>query len=290
MRWTAWLRTIVGLRGDLYTRRGRQRPPVNSGECQRPSIASPKFGLVLRAVGQDRVLPQRRPRLPQQRRARHDHHRSIPATRSRRRRDAAAGALQGRRGRHAHAADPRARQLGRAVRARLRLRAPVRRRCRHHRGQPPEPPRRRRMDQPLQARCRGSASTSTSPTPARASPSTIRGAATASPARRRRRHVGRHRLRPARPAGSASAKLRYFGPRPLIEDNSVRSNRHDARERARRLQVRATALRVAARRLQPLQRQERTRSTTSMRRACRARWRKASPTGISIRSSRSRCG
>ena len=83
-----------------YRRQLRLRPAT--------AICQPQARPGVRAVGQDRVLPQRRPRLSQQRRARHHHHgrshRSVDAAR----RGAAAGALQGRGNRRAHPGRPRA--------------------------------------------------------------------------------------------------------------------------------------------------------------------------------------
>lgn len=46
LRWTDWLRTTTGLRGDLYTASVESNMPVNSGN-DTDSILSPKFGLVL---------------------------------------------------------------------------------------------------------------------------------------------------------------------------------------------------------------------------------------------------
>ncbi|MDH7795766.1 outer membrane receptor protein involved in Fe transport [Beijerinckia sp. GAS462] len=46
VRWTDWLRTSIGLRGDLYDARVRSDTLVNSGYV-RDGIVSPKFGLVL---------------------------------------------------------------------------------------------------------------------------------------------------------------------------------------------------------------------------------------------------
>lgn len=46
VRWTDWLRTSIGLRGDLYDARVRSDTLVNSGHV-RDGIVSPKFGLVL---------------------------------------------------------------------------------------------------------------------------------------------------------------------------------------------------------------------------------------------------
>ncbi len=46
LRWTDWLRTTTGLRADLYTASIDSNMPVNSGD-DTDSILSPKFGLVL---------------------------------------------------------------------------------------------------------------------------------------------------------------------------------------------------------------------------------------------------
>ena len=46
MRWTDWLRTTLGIRHDYFTARVDSDTPANSGNAQ-ASITSPKFGLVL---------------------------------------------------------------------------------------------------------------------------------------------------------------------------------------------------------------------------------------------------
>ena len=135
-RWTNWMRTITGIRGDYFTARVNSDNPANSGNTD-GMMASPKVGLIFGPFHKtelffnagtgfhsndvrgatitvdpvDRVTPLAE--------------------------GAVAGALEGRRGRRPHPGDRRARQLGRAVRARLRVRAAVRRRRRHHRAKPP---------------------------------------------------------------------------------------------------------------------------------------------------------
>ena len=72
--WTPWLRTLAGVRVDGYRfdvdaeRSGEQR------HRRAPGIVSPKGGVVLGPLRGHRALRQRRPRLPQQRRARRDDH------------------------------------------------------------------------------------------------------------------------------------------------------------------------------------------------------------------------
>ncbi len=102
------------------------------------------------------------------------------------------------------------------------LGAAVRRRCRHHRAEPAQPPRRRRVDQPVQAAAVAAGSISTSPTPAPASPIST-AAGDFIPGAPAWIASGGVHLRPGDAAGSARSRDRYFGPRPLIEDDSVRS-------------------------------------------------------------------
>ena len=96
--WTPWLRTVVGGRGDWYRAKVVSDNPLNSGNAG-DFIASPKFSLIFGPFQQDRILRQRRLRLPLQRRARRDHHRRS-RHRPARRQGAVPGALQGRRSRH----------------------------------------------------------------------------------------------------------------------------------------------------------------------------------------------
>ena len=112
----------------------------------------------------------------------------------------------------------------------------------------------------------------------------------------RQPHPGcaRHgRLRPASRSATTTGwfgalRLRYFGPRPLIEDDSVRSPRHRAVQCAPRLQLRQRAA-AAARRASTCSTRRPTRSTTTTSRGCPASRPAASTTGTSIRPSRWRC-
>ena len=231
------MRTIAGLRGDYFTARGRQRHTRPIPATRTTAIASPKGGLIFGPFAQDRVVPQRRHRISLQRRARRDHHR-----RSRRQRDAAAagaaaGALEGRRGRRRA---PR-RSTGSKARSPLFV-----------------------LDFASEILFVGDAGTTEPSRPSRrvgvewtnhykvnswlASRSSI------SPRRARASRdfdpVGNHI--PGAPGVIASAgvvlggktgwfgaaKLRYFGPRPLIEDDSVRSGATTLVNAPRRLQIR----------------------------------------------------
>ena len=74
--WTSWFRTIAGLRADYVDMDVASDNPVNSGKAH-DFLWSPKLSLVFGPWSRDRVFRQHRPRLPQQRRPRHDdHHRS----------------------------------------------------------------------------------------------------------------------------------------------------------------------------------------------------------------------
>jgi hypothetical protein len=149
-RWTDWLRTTVGIREDIFAGRVLSDTPENSGNAQ-ATITSPKAGLVLgpwyktEFYGNagyglhsndirgatitvdpiDKVAPQDR----------------VPA----------AGPVERRRTRHPHESDRRTHKLGRCFCARFRLRTSVRRRRRHHRGQPAEPQGWRGVGEPVQA-------------------------------------------------------------------------------------------------------------------------------------------
>ena len=73
-RWRPWFRTVVGLRGDVYVfdvdgeHRGELRAP-NRRDREPQGVAG------LHPVPAARAVPQRRSRLPQQRRPGHHHHR-----------------------------------------------------------------------------------------------------------------------------------------------------------------------------------------------------------------------
>ena len=149
-RWTDWLRSTVGIREDIFAGRVLSDTPENSGNAQ-ASITSPKAGIVLGPWYKTEFYGNAGYGL-------HsndirgatitvDPDRQGDAAGSR----AAAGSIEGRRARHPHQGDRRPHQLGRGLRARFRLRTAVRRRCRHHRGEPAQPPRRRGVDQQVQA-------------------------------------------------------------------------------------------------------------------------------------------
>ena len=63
VRWTPWLRTITGLRGDLYRADVASDLGPNSGTVER-QIASPKVSILFGPLEADRPLRQRRLRLP----------------------------------------------------------------------------------------------------------------------------------------------------------------------------------------------------------------------------------
>ncbi len=219
-RWTDWLRTTVGIREDYFAGRVLSDTPQNSGNAQ-ASMTSPKAGIVLgpwyktEFYGNagyglhsndirgatitvdpiDKVTPQDR----------------VPLlVRSK-------GAEIGIR---TKAVEGLTSSLAVFV-LDFDSGIAVRRRRRDHRSQPAEPARRRRVDQPVSRCCRGCGSISMSPIPAPASPISILPAISF----RARRHGWR--------AGGVTfggesgwfgaLRGRYFGPRPLIEDDSVRS-------------------------------------------------------------------
>jgi hypothetical protein len=68
--WTPWLRSVAGLRADRFWFDVDSSIAENSGR-RAPAWSRPKLSLVL-GPGRGRGLRQLRPRLPQQRRARHD--------------------------------------------------------------------------------------------------------------------------------------------------------------------------------------------------------------------------
>ncbi len=218
-RWTDWLRTTVGIREDYFAGRVTSDTPENSGNAQ-ASMTSPKAGIVLgpwyktEFYGNagyglhsndisgatitvdpvDKVTPQDR----------------VPLlVRSK-------GAELGIRTKAIDGLTSSRRRL----RARLRFRTAVRRRCRYHRGEPAEPPGRRGVDQQLQA----------------GAVDRVRSGCRLYPGPLYRLRSRGDRI-PGAPAWIASGavtfghetgwfgalKGRYFGPRPLIEDDSVRS-------------------------------------------------------------------
>ena len=135
--WSEHVRTEVGLRADRFDFDVRSNVAANSGSAN-DSVVSPKFSLILGPVERDGVLRQRRQRLSQQRRARHDDPRRSDRRRhaGRPRRSTGGCAWRGRRPAQRSAAEPAADCV--IVGAEARFRAAVRRRCRHHRGQPRE--------------------------------------------------------------------------------------------------------------------------------------------------------
>ena len=70
-QWNDWLRTQVGVRLDRFDFDVDSDLPINSGS-ESDSLVSPKLSIVLGPWARDRVLRQRRSRLPHQRRPGHD--------------------------------------------------------------------------------------------------------------------------------------------------------------------------------------------------------------------------
>ena len=148
-QWNKWLRSVVGVRGDFYSFDVDSSIPENSGS-EDDSMVSPKLSLIFGPWGQDRILCQCRLRLPQQRCPRHnDHGRSEHAAAGCPGRSA--GADQGRGARRAHGDHQGLAELAGVVGVEARLRIAVRRRCRHHRTEPPQQARGHRVDQLLAA-------------------------------------------------------------------------------------------------------------------------------------------
>ena len=85
-----------------------------------------------------------------------------------------------------------------------------------------------------------------------------------------------------------SLRLRYFGPRALVEDNSVRSKRDDAAQRRGRLSVRRRPC-VPTSRSTTCSTPRSATSTTTSPRACRANRSAASKTSTCTRPCRARC-
>ena len=138
IEWSRTFRTTVGLRGDVYRFDVDSGNPLNSGKGE-DGLVSPKFTAVTGTVEEHRGLLQLRARLSQQRRTwRHDHGGSKHWSRGRA--GHTARPRPGRRARRPFCTNPRPAVDGCALVSRLRLRAVVRRRCGHHRGEPPKPP------------------------------------------------------------------------------------------------------------------------------------------------------
>ena len=142
-----------------------------------------------------------------------------------------------------HVRRAQAQRVGRAVAARARLRAAVHRRRRQHRGEPAEPPLRHRgaallpADRPADVRRRARVDAAREFTELDPAGDEIPGSIDA---------CSRPASRSQNPHGFyGSARLRYFGPRPLIEDGSVESDSSTVVNLRARLQARdAIDLRV----------------------------------------------
>ena len=148
VRWTDWLRTSVGFRADGYYADVVSDTAANTGKA-RDGIVNPKLGLVLGPWADTElylnygggfhsndvrgVTATVDPASPLFNIARSPF--LVPST--------------GLRGRHPQPLDRRTGDGGRAVPPRLRVGEPVPGRHRHHGAEPPEPPLRRRVDQPL---------------------------------------------------------------------------------------------------------------------------------------------
>ena len=121
-------------------------PAIRSTPARTATASSARSSRRCWGRGRDRALRQRRARVPQQRCARRDDHRGSKHWRTRRARHAACPRPR-RRVRRPHGANSRAAVDGGAVVSRLRLGAPVHRRCGHHRGESSESSPRRRVDE-----------------------------------------------------------------------------------------------------------------------------------------------
>ena len=136
--WTPWLRTLAGVRVDGY------RFDVNAGITENGGTRlrgtrQPERRRGLWTVRKDRGLCQRRPRLPQQRRARRDHHRRSGDRRTGQSRDTAR-ASDRRGNRHQNRAHPTPADDRHGMDAWARFRARVRGRRRDNGPRPAEPP------------------------------------------------------------------------------------------------------------------------------------------------------
>ena len=219
-RWTDWLRTTVGIREDYFA--GRVLSDTPAEFRQRPGVDDePQGRHRAGALVQDRVLRQCRLRPALQRyQGRDDHGRSDrqgDAAGSR----AATRAIEGRRNRRPHQGGRRPHQFAGGIRAGFRFGTAVRRRRRHHRSRA-VPAGASASSGPTNIRCcRGCGSISiVAYTRARFTDFDPAG-----------------NFIPGAPAWVAAGGVtfggesgwfgalrgRYFGPRPLIEDDSVRS-------------------------------------------------------------------
>ena len=212
-----WLRAVLGLRADHV------RTAVDAPDARRPTAGSASDTLVSPKLIADRRARSRKTEFffNAGRGFHSNDARGTTATSTRDRRPgrhgAAAGGLARLRARRAHRGAAGPAELARAVEARLRLRAGLRRRRRRHRGQRRQHAARRRVEQPLDAGALAAVrrrpgldaralSTDRRPHPERGRP-VASVAATV-------RDLG---------PWSASLQWRYLGPGALIEDNSVRS-------------------------------------------------------------------
>src|SRR5258708_29761164 len=264
-------------------RAGTQRHGCKFRDHERP-YGQPEIRGRLRAVRQDRVLRQLGAGVSQQRSARH-HDRG----RSERQDHAAAARpaarpLARRRDRGAHARHRRSEQHAVGVRARFRFGAALRRRCRHRRGEPDQPPGRGRVGERL-------------PGHVVAQPRS-RGCLYARALHQRRSGGQAH---PGSGRGGDRRRLRRRQPGPLVRRHAAALFRPAALDRGQqralelhgaclrpcRLQARRNVAR-ASRRLQSAQRQEKPDRLflrlAPARRAGRGRQRRPLPSGRALDS------
>ena len=284
-RWNDALRTVAGVRADDYRFDVRSDLAANSGRAS-DSLVSPSLSLVFGPVGADRVLRQLRARLSQQRRARHGRHASIRRRGEAVGQRAGPGALARPGAGPAHRSDPEDADRAVAVPARLRFRADATSAT----TAPPRPGRRAgataSSSRTTTSRSSGCRSTSTPRSRGRAR-------AASTPAGDRIpgavEGVGQLALTVDQLGPwSGALRLRYFGPRPLIEDNSVRSQRQPDAERPHRLPRSARTLRLELEGFNLANRRD-VGDRLLLRVAAAGRSRGARRTSTSTRSSRARC-
>ena len=217
--WAPWLRTLAGLRLDGYRfKRGRGRSRERRGEAG--GDRQPQRRRHHRPVQRHGALRERGARLSQQRRARRDDHPRSGVGQGGRTRDAArpregggGGGSDGRDSAPAIKPD--------GLDALPGVRAAVCRRCGDDRSRPAEPPLRDRVRQLLRAAAVADSRRRRVVVERALHRQPIRWATTFPVRSRPSSRAGRRST--ASTTSSAASACRYFGPRALIEDDSIRS-------------------------------------------------------------------
>ena len=220
VQWTPWMRSSAGLRLDRFQFDVEAGLPENSGTAGK-GLASPKASLIFGPWRATELYVNAGYGLPLERRAGHDAHGRSRHRRARRSRHAA-GPRPRRGGRRAHGAATGPRDGRRGVAAGPRRGAAVRRRCRQRRRHP-RPSRRWGVEWNTYAAPRPWLTVDADLAWSRARFTDADPAGDRIPGAVERVASAGVTIDSGRLA-FGSLRLRYFGPRNLVEDGSVRSS------------------------------------------------------------------